>query len=70
MMNLHEQLCDWENIRLAYQNASRGKRGRGATAAFEMLLADNLLDLQNELTEKTYRPGNYTSFYIHEPKKR
>jgi len=42
MMNLHEQLCDWENIRLAYQNASRGKRGRGATAAFEMLLADNL----------------------------
>ena len=69
-MNLHEQLCDWENIRLAYQNASRGKRGRGATAAFEMLLADNLLDLQNELTEKTYRPGNYTSFYIHEPKKR
>jgi len=41
-MNLQEQLCDWENIRLAYQNASRGKRGRGATAAFEMLLADNL----------------------------
>ena len=36
-MNLQEQLCDWENIRLAYQNASRGKRGRGATAAFEIL---------------------------------
>jgi retron-type reverse transcriptase len=69
-MNLQEQLCDWENIRLAYQNASRGKRGRGATAAFEMLLADHLLELQNELTEQTYQPGNYTSFYIHEPKKR
>lgn len=69
-MNLQEQLSSWENIRLAYQNASRGKRGRGATAAFEMLLADNLLELQNELSEQTYQPGGYTSFYIHEPKKR
>ncbi|MGA7195116.1 MAG: reverse transcriptase domain-containing protein [Anaerolineales bacterium] len=69
-MNLQEQLCEWENISLAYKNASRGKRGRGATAAFEMLLADNLLELQNELTDQTYQPGNYTSFYIHEPKKR
>ena len=69
-MNLQEQLCDWENLRLAWQNASRGKRGRGATAAFEMLLADNLLELLNELSAQTYQPGGYTSFYIHEPKKR
>jgi retron-type reverse transcriptase len=69
-MSLQEQICDWGNIRLAYQNASRGKRGRGATAAFEMLLADNLLEVQNELSEQTYQPGGYTSFYIHEPKKR
>lgn len=69
-MDLQERLCKWENILLAYQNASRGKRGRGATAAFEMLLADNLLELKKELEEKTYRPGGYTSFYIHEPKKR
>lgn len=69
-MNLPEQLCDWENMRLAYQNASRGKRGRGATAAFEMLLADNLLELQNELSSQTYQPGGYTSFYIHESKRR
>jgi hypothetical protein len=33
-MNLQEQICDWRNIRLAYQNASRGKRGRGATAIY------------------------------------
>ena len=69
-MKLHEQLYDWENIRLAYRNASRGKRGRGATAAFEMLLADHLLELQKELVEQTYQPGGYNSFYIHEPKKR
>jgi retron-type reverse transcriptase len=69
-MNLDEQVCAWENLWLAYQNASRGKRGRGATAAFEILLADNLLDLQKDLAERTYQPGAYTSFYIHEPKKR
>jgi RNA-directed DNA polymerase len=69
-MNLHEQICDWVNLRLAYQNASRGKRGRGATAAFESLLADNLLELESELKEQTYQPGKYNNFYIHEPKRR
>jgi len=69
-MKLQQQLYEWENISLAYRNASRGKRGRGATAAFEMLLADNLLELQKQLEEQTYQPGGYTSFYIHEPKKR
>jgi RNA-directed DNA polymerase len=69
-MVLQGQLCEWGNLLLAYQNASRGKRGRGATAEFEMLLADNLLELQNELNGKTYQPGGYASFYIHEPKKR
>ncbi len=69
-MNLHEQTCDWNNLRLAYQNASRGKRGRSATAAFESLLADNLLELEQELNEQTYQPGSYNNFYIHEPKRR
>ena len=31
-MNLQEKLWQWENLTLAYQNASRGKRGRSATA--------------------------------------
>jgi len=69
-MNLHEQVCDWDNLRLAYQNASRGKRGRGATAAFEAWLADHLLELENELKGQTYQPGAYSNFYIHEPKRR
>lgn len=69
-MNLQEKLCSWLNLGWAYQNASRGKRGRGATAEFEYNLGDNLLDLETELTEKTYQPGAYSSFYIHEPKKR
>lgn len=69
-MNLQEQLYDWENLRLAYCNASRGKRGRGAAAAFEFDLADQLLQIETDLREQTYQPGDYHSFYIHEPKKR
>lgn len=69
-MNLQEELCEWFNIRLAYQNASQGKRSREATAAFEALFPDNLIEIQDELSAKTYQPNVYTSFYIHEPKKR
>jgi RNA-directed DNA polymerase len=33
-------------------------------------LEDNLLALQRDLLDQTYQPGAYTSFYIHEPKRR
>lgn len=69
-MTLQNELFTWKNLWLAYQKASRGKRGKGNVAAFEMLLADNLLELQKELEERTYHPGEYNNFYIHEPKKR
>ncbi|MCU0484942.1 MAG: RNA-directed DNA polymerase [Anaerolineales bacterium] len=69
-MTLQDDLFTWENLLLAYQNASRGKRGQPAAAGFELYLADYLLELERELQEKTYQPGLYHSFYIHEPKRR
>jgi RNA-directed DNA polymerase len=69
-MNLHEQLITWDNLWSAYHFAARGKRGRSTTASFELYLADHLLDLQRELTDQSYQPGEYNSFYIHEPKRR
>lgn len=67
---LCEQLCSWNNLRAAHRCAARGKRGHPPAAAFEFLLADNLLALQAELQDQTYRPGAYRSFHIHEPKRR
>ena len=55
---------------MAYRNASVGKRGRLATAAFEHHLEENLFALQDELRTRAYQPGKYHSFYIHEPKRR
>ena len=64
------QICAWNNLLLAHARASRGKRRQPNVAAFERRLEDNLLALQAELLTKTYTPGSYASFYIHEPKRR
>ncbi|UCC75951.1 MAG: hypothetical protein JSW37_10590, partial [Anaerolineales bacterium] len=67
---LYAQLCSWDNLLLAYRKAAKGKRGRPPAASFEYHLEDNLIALQRELTSRTYQPGPYSSFYIHEPKRR
>jgi len=64
------QLCAWDNLLLAYRRASKGKRGQPNVAAFEHRLEDNLIQLQVELLDHSYRPGPYLSFHIHEPKRR
>ena len=65
-----ETLCSWENLTRAYRKASKGKRGLATVAAFEHRLEDHLWTLHEELTTGRYRPRGYTSFYIHEPKRR
>ncbi len=65
-VSLHE----WDNLLLAYRKASKGKRGHADVAEFEYRLEDNLLQLQSELQSQAYQPGEYHSFYIHDPKKR
>jgi hypothetical protein len=67
---MYDKLTSWNNLLLAYKKASAGKRGQPNVANFEYRLEDNLLCLQHELRHKTYRPGKYDSFYIHEPKRR
>lgn len=67
---MYEAISSWDNLLLAYQKASRRKRGRWNVAVFEHTLEENLLLLQTELQEQTYQPGAYRNFYVHEPKKR
>jgi len=67
---MYSQLYSWDNLLLAFHKASKGKRGHAAVAAFEYRLEDNLLQLQHELKGQIYKPGEYHSFYIHDPKKR
>lgn len=69
-MTMYEQIYSWENLLTAFRKAAKGKRGHVNVAAFEYHLEDNLLALQADLRSLTYQPGQYDSFYIHEPKKR
>jgi RNA-directed DNA polymerase len=68
--SLYARVWCWDNLLLAYRKASKGKRGKAPAARFEYHLEDNLITLQTELRNKTYQPGTYHSFYIHEPKHR
>jgi len=67
---MYQLLCSWHNLLRAYQRAAEGKRGHPNVAAFEHRLEDNLLELQQELADRTYRPGPYRSFTIRDPKRR
>jgi len=67
---MYQRLVSWDNLLLAYRKAAKGKRGQPNVAGFEYHLEERLLELQQELQNFTYRPGPYTSFHIHEPKRR
>jgi RNA-directed DNA polymerase len=66
----YKHITCWDNLWLAYRKAAKGKRGRAPAARFEHRLAENLLALRAELAAFSYTPGDYVSFYIHDPKRR
>jgi retron-type reverse transcriptase len=68
--SLWPRVTSFENLYEAFRRARRGKRTRADVAAFEFDLERNLLDLQRELLDATYRPGGYRNFVVHEPARR
>ena len=67
---MYKTLVSWSNLLLAFRKAAKGKRGIGKVAEFERKLEDNLYTLHEQLSDQSYKPGPYSSFYIHEPKRR
>ena len=67
---LFERVTSFENLLLAAGRARKGKRLKPNTAAFDLDLEANLLRLQRELRSRTWQPGRYVTFQIHEPKER
>ncbi len=68
--NLWPALIDLENLLTAAERARKGKRFRPPVARFHFHLERELCLLHEELATKTYRPGPYRAFTIHEPKQR
>ena len=65
-----DAVTNWGNVYHAFEKAAKGKRASRCVLAFEHKLADQLLELQEELREGAYTPQPYVHFYIHEPKRR
>lgn len=68
--DLWPRLVSFENQLGAYRKARLGKRERPAVAEFGLDLERELLTLQRELQDGTYRPGGYRLFTIYERKPR
>lgn len=68
--HLYPQVYAFANLYQAYRKARKGKRGKAQAAQFERGYEERLFALQENLRLKTYQPGVYESFYIHEPKRR
>ncbi|HSX40046.1 MAG TPA: reverse transcriptase/maturase family protein [Candidatus Saccharimonadales bacterium] len=59
-----------ENLLQAWNEFAKGKRKKQDVREFERNLEDNLFALHKSLADKTYRHGNYKSFYVNDPKRR
>lgn len=68
--SLYDQIYDFGNLHQAYIHARKGKRYRIEVMKFTNRLEENLLNIQNELIQKTYTVGRYREFFVNEPKKR
>ncbi len=67
---LFEKIVTFDNLLLASRKALRGKKKKPDVAFFYFHLENELLILQKELLAGTYRPRPYSTFIIHEPKRR
>lgn len=64
------RLVSFDNLLAAHRKARRGKRSRSGVAEFGLGLEHQLIELQSELENGTYRPRPYRLFTIYERKPR
>jgi len=68
--NLFESVISFENLLEASRLAMKGSGRTNITCRFFFDLEDQILTLQDELKENSYRPGPYRYFMIKDPKDR
>jgi len=59
-----------ENLLISWQEFLKGKRKRKDVAQFSINFMDNILQLHDDLVNKTYQHGSYYAFKINDPKPR
>ncbi len=68
--HLFDNIISFQNLLRAAKKSQKGKRYKRNVTPFHFRLEENLIQLKEELAQKTYQPGVYRSFFIYDPKKR
>jgi len=68
--NLYEKVYNITNLILAHKKARKGKTKKSYVIEFERNLIKNLLKLQEELRNQTYKPFLLKTFILRDPKTR
>lgn len=66
----YDDIIAVDNLLAAWREFIIGKKSKPDVLDFSLHLMDNILQLNSELANKTYRHGGYKSFYITDPKLR
>ena len=67
---LFEGIANFQALRAAAKRAVLGKRRKPGAAAFYANLERQILRLERELQDGTYRPGRYVEILVRDPKER
>ena len=70
LIHKYEDIISADNLFLAWREFACGKQGKRDVQMFSLRLADNILALNQDLTQQTYHHQNYRAFYISDPKLR
>ena len=68
--NLMPRIASLDNLYEAFPRAARGKQCKRAVVDFRNRLDENLLRMQGELLDGSFRFGNYQFFTVWDPKRR
>lgn len=68
--NLFDKICEIENLRAAFHQAARGKRGKLAVRRFSQYLDSEIGVISAQLRAETFEFGRFDQFLIRDPKER
>ena len=68
--HLFDTMTSFDHLLASARRAARGKRHRPGVAGFLFRLERLVLHLQAGLRDRTWAPGGYREFIVHEPKRR
>jgi RNA-directed DNA polymerase len=70
MTRLFDRIANFQALHAAARRAVRGKRKKSGAAGFFANLERELLALERQLRDGSYRPGRYIVIEVRDPKKR